>query len=93
MKNKKTILEESNEIIFERSEEKGRDYGPINESFDETATIASILTGKSLTAEDCYKVMIALKMSRMKKSYKRDTYLDCIGYMGALAEMLNKKDE
>lgn len=93
MNKKKTILEESNEIIFERSEEKERDYGPINESFEDTATIASILTGKSLTAEDCYKVMIALKMSRMKRSYKRDTYLDSISYMGALAEMLEYKDE
>lgn len=92
MYKKKTILEESQEIIFERSEEKQRDYGPIDESFEDTATIASIITGKQLTAEDCYKVMIALKMSRMKRSYKRDTYLDSVGYLGALAEMLERKE-
>lgn len=89
-KKSKNILEEANEIIFERSEEKERDYGPIDESFEDAATIASILTGKKLTSEDCYKVMIGLKMARMKRKYKRDTYLDTVGYLGALAEMLEK---
>lgn len=88
MEKRKTILEEAQEIIFERSEEKERDYGPINQSFEDCATIASILTGIPLTSEDCYKVMIALKMARMKRKYKRDTYLDTVGYLGALADML-----
>lgn len=93
MSKKKNILEEANEIIFQRAEEKQRDYGPINQSFEETATIASILTGKQLTPGDCYKVMIALKMSRMKRGYKRDTYVDAVGYMGALGEYLEGKKE
>lgn len=87
----KNILKEANEIIFGRKQEKHRDYGPIDESMEDTATIASILTGKDLTAEDCYKVMAALKMARMKKSYKRDTYLDCVAYLGALDAYLEKE--
>jgi hypothetical protein len=86
MSTKKTILEEAQEIIFQRKEEKERDYGPIHGSFVDTAGIASILTGKQLTPQDCYKVMIALKMSRMGRSFKRDTYVDAVGYMAALAQ-------
>ena len=92
MKKKKTILEEAQEIIFERKEEKERDYGPIHQSFKDTATIATILTGKSLTAEDCYKVMIALKQSRMARKFKRDTYLDMVGYTAALNDYLEREE-
>lgn len=87
----KNILKEAEEIIFGREQEKDRDYGPIDESMEDTATIASIMTGKELTAEDCYKVLIALKAARMKKSYKRDTYLDIAAYTGALDAYLEKE--
>ena len=87
----KTILEEAQGIIFEGTEEKVRDYGPIDESMTNAATIASILTGKNITAEDMYKCMMALKLARYKKSYKRDTHLDLVAYAGALAAYEEKQ--
>ena len=79
----KTILQESNDIIFKRKEEKEREYGPINNSIADTATIASIMTNKTITTSDVYKVLIALKISRLRHNNKHDTYLDAIGYLAA----------
>jgi len=87
----KTILQEAQEIIFERSEEKQREYGPIDKSMEDAAAIASILTGKRINPEDMYKCMMALKLARYKKNYKRDTHLDLVGYAGALAAYEEKR--
>jgi len=87
----KSILEEAQGIIFERSEEKQRDYGSIDKSMEDAATIASILTGKNIDASDMYKCMMALKLARYKKSYKRDTHLDLVAYAGALAAYEEKR--
>ena len=40
------ILEQANEIINNRSEEKERQYGPMGEGFDRAAMIASGMSGK-----------------------------------------------
>jgi hypothetical protein len=46
------ILEQANEIIYKRSEEKARQYGPMQEGMQEAAKIASLLSRKELTAVD-----------------------------------------
>lgn len=83
------ILKKANEIIFERSEEKQREYGPFSESMDNAAKVASILCNKEITTEDFYKCMIALKVSRMSYNTKKDTMLDCVGYISALDDFKN----
>ena len=83
------ILEKSNEIIFGRKEEKERQYGPIDESIAKAARVASELTGKDITTEDFYKCLIALKISRMAYNTKKDTMLDCVGYIAALDSFKN----
>jgi hypothetical protein len=82
MKNK-NILEEANSIINERSQEKERQYGPMNESMERTAQMASLMRNKQISAEDCFAVMIALKLARNAYSYKRDNNLDGVAYWGA----------
>ncbi len=84
------ILEEANKIVNLRSEEKAREYGPFNKSMEKAAIIASELCNKEITAEDFYKCMIALKISRMSYNLKEDTLLDAVGYIAALN---NYKDE
>jgi len=91
MKKNETILQEAQRIIFERAEEKHRDYGPIDDSMKDAATIASIMTGLPISPADMYKCMMALKLSRYKKTYKRDTHLDLVGYAGALSEFEEKR--
>jgi hypothetical protein len=85
------ILEKANEIIYNRSEEKERQYGPIQEGMQEAAKIASLLSRKEITATDMYNCMIALKLSRQAYNHKSDNLLDCISYMAALNDYENSK--
>ena len=74
------ILKEAQRIIFDRAQEKQRQYGPIDESMSKAARVASELCNKEITTEDFYKCMIALKISRMSYNTKKDTMLDCKTY-------------
>jgi hypothetical protein len=51
---------------------------------ERTAVVASILTNKTITAEDCYKVLIALKISRLANSIELDSATDLCGYVEGL---------
>lgn len=86
MKNKKNdnILKDAINIVYDRSSDKAKEYGPFDESMASAAIIASELTGKNITTEDFFKCLIALKMSRLKYSNKEDTYLDLVAYTAAL---------
>jgi hypothetical protein len=83
------ILKKANQIIFEREEEKQREYGPFSESMENAAKVASILCNKEINTEDFYKCMVALKISRMAYNTKKDTMLDCVGYIAALDDFKN----
>jgi len=78
------ILEQANEIVNKRSEEKQRMYGPFSEGMERAAMIASGSTGKNITAEDMFLCLIALKLSRNSFNYKQDNLLDAVAYLGAL---------
>ena len=78
------ILEQANEIIYKRSEEKARQYGPMQEGMQEAAKIASLLSRKDITAVDMYNCMIALKLSRQAYNHKEDNLLDCVAYIASL---------
>lgn len=86
MKNKKAnnLLKDAMDVVYNRTTEKTKDYGPFDESMAGAARIASELTGKDITTEDFYKCMMALKLSRLKYSMKEDTFLDLLAYTGAL---------
>ena len=85
------ILKEADQIINERSEEKGREYGPFSESMSKAARVASELCDKEITTEDFFKCMIALKISRMSYNLKEDTLLDCVGYIAGLNNFNNEQ--
>jgi len=78
------ILEEANEIVNNRSEEKERQYGAFSESMGKAARVASELCNKEITTEDFYKCMLALKISRMAYNLKEDTLLDAVAYIAGL---------
>jgi hypothetical protein len=92
-KKEDNILKIADKIIFERAEEKEREYGPINESISKAALIASELCNKDISTEDFYKCMIALKISRMAYNIKKDTMVDCVAYIAALENYKNNKNE
>ena len=83
------ILEQANEIIYKRSEEKARQYGPMQEGMQEAAKIASLLSRKELNAVDMYNCMIALKLSRQAYNHKEDNLLDCVAYIASLNDYQN----
>jgi hypothetical protein len=86
------ILEKANEIIFHRSEEKERQYGPFTEGMHRASKIASGMTGKEITTDDMFKCMVALKLSRESYKHKYDNLLDAIAYLAALNEYHNEHE-
>ena len=80
----RSILVRADEIINQRSEEKERQYGPLDESMSKAARVASELCNKEITTEDFYKCMVALKVSRMAYNLKDDTMLDAVAYIAGL---------
>ena len=77
------ILKKADEIINQRSEEKDRQYGPINEGMEKASRIASEIRNKEINAHDMYACMMALKLSRQSYNFKEDNLLDLVAYTGA----------
>lgn len=84
------ILKKANEIVFERSEEKEREYGPFEEGMEKAAALASIMSNKEITTKDMYNCMIALKLSRESYNHKEDNLLDAVAYIGSLNQIYQK---
>jgi hypothetical protein len=74
------ILDEANNIVNKRSEEKSR-----------AAMIMRGMTGKDTTGEDMYAALVALKLSRHSYNYKEDNLLDAVAYLGALDNHIKEK--
>lgn len=89
---KKSILQEAQEIVYERKQEKERQYGPFEESMKRTAKVASILCGKEITAKDVYKILISLKMAREGYAHKKDNLLDAVAYIGGLQKYIDENE-
>ncbi|MGL5979346.1 MAG: DUF6378 domain-containing protein [Phocaeicola sp.] len=71
------ILQEADSIV---SGDRAADYGDIVENFNRIAEIASIMSNKAITADDCVNVLIAVKLSREAFKHKRDNLVDLCGY-------------
>ena len=84
------ILEQANNIINNRTEEKERQYGPMGEGFERAALIASGMSGKEWTAHDMFIAMVALKFSRQSYNFKEDNLLDAVAYIGAWQNYINE---
>jgi len=70
------IAEEALQMVSQNED----GYGRPEESWEEIATIASILCRKKLEALDCVKVLKAVKLVRESYKHKRDNIVDEIGY-------------
>lgn len=88
------ILEQANNIINCRSEEKERMYGPIDEGMEIASKIYNLITPDdySITPEGMYWALIALKLSRQHYNHKEDNLLDAVAYMGALNNYIEGKN-
>ena len=85
------ILNLAYKIVYERTEEKARQYGPFSEGMQRAAKILNGMTGLNVDATVMYKAMIALKLSRQSYNHKEDNLLDAVAYMSSMNDFLNQK--
>ena len=81
-----SILSEAERIV---NGDRQADYSDPVENFKHISAIASAIMGKSVTAEECCIVMIAVKLARENFKHKRDNLVDLAGYV----EILNRIKE
>jgi len=84
------ILKKANQIVYDRSEEKSRQYGDFHSGMERAALIFNGMTGKNITAVEMYKALIALKLSRESYNHKEDNLLDAVAYLSSMNDYLNK---
>lgn len=87
------ILKRAHDIIDNRTEEKERQYGSMQENCEHAAQIASIMQNKEFTPQDIPVILAALKLARHRRSYKQDSLLDAVAYLGALDNMINENGD
>jgi len=87
----RSILEEANDIVNNRSEEADRSYGPFSEGMDRAAMIFQGMTGHEVTGADMFKALVALKFSRESYNHKKDNLLDAVAYIQGLENYVNEK--
>jgi hypothetical protein len=80
-----SIVNEAKEIIYG---ERKEDYGDIHESFNRIAGLWSSYLGTSVNALDVAKMMILLKVSRAKHNNHHDSYVDIVGYVECIDQLL-----
>ena len=88
--NNTSILSEAEEIV---NGSRHSDYGDAEESFSRIATIASVMTGKELSPEDCCAVLMAVKLVRESFAHKRDNLVDLCGYAHIMNELNENESE
>jgi hypothetical protein len=63
-------------------DERGEQYGNLEENFERIVTIFDAMTGVSLTFHEAALFLVAVKMARLRTSPdKADTYADAINYL------------
>lgn len=62
-------------------EERGREYGGVQDLHERIARIATELTGCNMTARDVALVLMAVKLARLSVEPKHiDSYVDLVNY-------------
>src|SRR5688500_15325405 len=85
------ILSKAQDIVYGKTQQEERKYGPFGENMERCAKIASVMSNKELTAEDCFNVMIAQKLVRQSYHHKEDNLVDACGYIAGLNDYKNDK--
>ncbi|MCK5788246.1 MAG: hypothetical protein KAH32_04580 [Chlamydiia bacterium] len=87
------ILERANDIIANKSEEKERQYGNINDAMRAQEVIYDeIYNPDDDKVVMGFKRMLALKIARTRIYAREDTLLDLVAYAGAFNDYLRKDD-
>jgi hypothetical protein len=77
------ILKEAVKITRER----GLQYGNVEQVFDRTAKMASIMLNTEITAYEIAMIQVAVKMARLQESRTLDdNYIDAMNYLSIAAQ-------
>lgn len=80
----KGLLNEAASLI----EDRGADYGGIEQNFELIAGLANIILARDLSAFDVAIILHCVKLARLRTSpTKRDNYLDGVNYLAFAGEL------
>ena len=65
----------------------------MNDNLDHAATIATIMQRKEINASDICVSLFALKIARHRETYKQDSLLDAVAYLGALDNLIQERGD
>lgn len=83
---KHTMLEEAQAIVDGGREQ---DYPDPVKNFRDISVMASLMTGKYLSPQDCVRVLIAVKLTRDAFTERYDNKLDIVGYTYILNKIID----
>lgn len=84
MRDPRRTLDEAAELI----EERGKDYGGIEDNFQLAALIFNSAGGPLLSPCEIALILASVKLARLNGSpNKRDNFLDCINYLAFACEL------
>lgn len=89
-KKQESVLEEAQSIL---NGDRDADYGDAVENFKTIANVASVLINKEITAEECCKVMMAVKIAREGYKHKRDSLVDLASYADILNQIIENDEK
>ena len=73
-------------------EDRGQEYGDVNDTFERVCSIYNLMTGESFTPWQANMFMMALKMARIKSNRgKADNYVDGINYLAFAGQFAQAK--
>lgn len=82
-----SITQEAEQLV---NGERQKDYGDMAESFKRIAGLWSAYLGFHVDYLDVGKMMILLKVSRAKHNNHRDSYVDIVGYVQCIDQLLQE---
>lgn len=78
------LMKESVRIYGER----GKQYGHMQEVMEKTASIASLIIGKTITPGEIALVLHSVKLARLNRDpFNADTYMDGVNYFAIAGEL------
>lgn len=89
MSRNKSILLDAHNIVYKDAD--GHDYGSFDQNMLDACGFATIMTGKQITVDIAFAIMIGLKFAREKQVHKRDNMVDVCGYMEGWSEYREKQ--
>lgn len=84
-----TICLEAHHLIMD---DRRHEYGPVEIQFQKIATVASIATGKNISAQDIATINIAQKLVRESYKHNRDNLADIAGYAGLKQQVIERRE-